>query len=69
MRELNCGEIRCVGGALNFTSPVTLATVNNVADATTVGRVLTTSFAVGYAIGTWLNNKFNLSTRIVDAIY
>jgi hypothetical protein len=70
MRELQANEMLCCagGGGLNFTSPVTLGTLNSVSNATTVGRMLTASFTVGYAIGTYLNDKFDLSTRIVDRI-
>jgi len=69
MRELTMNEICCVGGAVDFTSPVTLALMNNVSNATMIGRALGASFALGYVIGTWLNNSLSLSTRIVDAIY
>jgi hypothetical protein len=70
MRELTQDEVCCVGGAaVNFTSQITLGLLNNVADATVVGRATALSFGIGYAIGTWLNNTFNISTRIVDAIY
>ena len=71
MREMTMNEICCVGGGtgLEFTSPITLSTMNNVANATTVGRVAGVSFAIGYAVGTWLNNKFDISTRIVDLLY
>jgi hypothetical protein len=69
MRELTNDEVCCVGGAVDFTSPITLGLMNNVANATVVGRATALSFGVGYAIGTWLNNTFQISTRIVDAIY
>jgi hypothetical protein len=70
MRELNADEMLCCagGGPLNFSSPMTTGTLNNVANATTVVRMLALSFTVGYSIGTYLNDKFNISTRIVDRI-
>lgn len=69
MRELCAGELSLVQGAtLNFTSPITFGMLNSVTNATTVGKAVTTAFGVGYAIGTWLNNTFDLSTKIVDAI-
>jgi hypothetical protein len=68
MRELQANEMLCCagGGGLTFTTPLTMTTVNNVANATTVGRMLALSFTAGYAVGTYLNDKFNISTRIVD---
>jgi hypothetical protein len=68
MRELTIDEIFEVGGAgpLNFTTPVTSSMLNNVANATTVGRMLSLSFGFGYAIGSYLNATFGLSTKIVD---
>lgn len=70
MRELTATEIFGVGGAegLNFTSPINAATLNNVAKASTVGRMVTASFALGYAIGTYLNERYSISTRIVDLL-
>jgi hypothetical protein len=70
MRELTATEIFAVGGAngLNFNSPVTLGTLNNVANATTVGKMTSLAFGVGYAIGSYLNERFSLSMRIVDLI-
>jgi hypothetical protein len=70
MRELTATEIFAVGGAngLNFNSPVTLGTLNSVSNATTVGKMVSLSFGIGYAIGSYLNEKFNLSTKIVDLI-
>jgi hypothetical protein len=70
MRELTATEIFEVSGAngLSFTSPVTLSTLNSVSNATTVGKMLSLSFGVGYAIGSYLNEKFNISTKIVDLL-
>ncbi len=69
MRELCAGERSLVqGSGLNFTTPITMGLLNNVADATTVGKAVTGAFGVGYAIGTWLNNTFDLSTKIVDVL-
>lgn len=70
MRELTANEIFEVGGAsgLNFNSPMTTSTLNNVANATTVGRMVTLSFGIGYAIGTYLNERYSISTRIVDLL-
>lgn len=70
MRELTATEIFEVGGAdgLKFSSPITLGTLNTVSNATTVGRMVTGSFAVGYAIGTFLNERLNLSMHIVDLL-
>jgi hypothetical protein len=70
MRELTATEILEVGGAngLNFTSNITLGTLNSVSNATTVGKMVSLSFGVGYAIGSYLNERLNLSMRIVDLI-
>jgi hypothetical protein len=70
MRELTATEIFEVGGAggLNFTSSITVGTLNSVSNATTVGKMVSLSFGVGYAIGSYLNEKFNLSTKIVDLL-
>jgi len=70
MRELHANELLCCagGGGLNFTTPLTMSTLNNVANATTVGRMVALSFTAGYAIGTYLNDKFDISTRIVDRL-
>ncbi len=71
MRELTMMEIAGVTGAgpLTYTTHITTGLMNNVANATTVGRMVAISFTAGYAVGTWLNNTFDLSTRIVDRIY
>ena len=68
MRELSSMEIFEVGGGLNFTSAVTFKLLNNVAEATTVGKWVSASFTAGYLVGTYLNNQFDISTRIVDAL-
>lgn len=70
MRELTADEIFEVGGAagLEFTSPVTLSTLNNVSNATTVGRMVGLAFGIGYAIGSYLNERYSLSMRIVDLL-
>ena len=69
MRELCAGEISLVqGSGVNFTSPITMGLLNNLADATAVGKATLGAFSVGYAIGTWLNNTFDLSTKIVDEL-
>ncbi len=67
MRELSSMEILEVGGGvLTFTTPVTLSLLNNVASATTVGTWVTGSFTAGYYVGSYLNTRFNISTKIVD---
>jgi hypothetical protein len=69
MRELSSTEVFEVGGGvLQFTTPITMSLLNNVASATTVGTWLSASFSAGYFIGTYLNRKYDLSTKIVDAI-
>jgi hypothetical protein len=69
MRELCTEELSLVQGAnLYFTSSISFATINSVANASTVAKALTTAFGAGYAVGTWLNNTFDLSTKIVDAL-
>ena len=68
MRELSSQEIFEVGGGINFTTPITMTLLNNVAEATIVGRWVTGAYGVGYLIGTYLNNQFNLSTKIVDRL-
>jgi hypothetical protein len=69
MREL-CTQELCVvqGAGVNFNSPITPGLLNSVANATTVAKAVVASFTLGYAIGTWLNDKFDLSTKIVDAL-
>ena len=70
MRELTATEILEVGGAggLNFTSSISLGTLNSVSNATTVGKMVSLSFGVGYAIGSYLNERFYLSSKIVDLL-
>jgi hypothetical protein len=68
MRELSNQEVLAVGGGLSFSTPVTMSLLNNVANATTVGKWLSGSFAAGYGIGSYLNTRFSLSTKIVDAL-
>jgi hypothetical protein len=70
MRELTATEIFGVGGAggLTFTTALTPSVVNNVANATTVGRMVALSFGVGYAVGSYLNEKFSISTWLVDKL-
>jgi hypothetical protein len=69
MRELSSTEVFEVGGGvLQFTTPITMSLLNNVASATTVGTWVSASFTAGYYIGSYLNTRFNLSTKIVDAI-
>jgi hypothetical protein len=70
MRELTANEIFEVGGAagLNFSSPINATTMNSVANATAAGRMVGLAFGVGYAIGTYLNERYSLSTRIVDLL-
>lgn len=70
MRELTATEIFdvCGAGGLNFSSPITMSTLNSVSNATTIGKMVSLSFGVGYAIGSYLNEKLNLSTKIVDAL-
>ena len=69
MRELCMGEMSLVQGAgVNFNSPLTVGMFNSVADTFVVAKAVTTAFTAGYAIGTWLNNTFDLSTKIVDLI-
>jgi hypothetical protein len=68
MRELTATELFEVGGAgpLSFTTPITSSVLNDVASATQVGKMVSLSFGVGYAIGSYLNERFNLSMKIVD---
>lgn len=68
MRELTGNEIFEVGGGITFTTPITMTLLNNVADATVVGRWAALSFSAGYYIGTKLNEKFNLSGKLVDLL-
>lgn len=69
MRELSRTETSAVGGGvLNFTTPITMRLLNNVAMTSTVGFWLSASFSAGYTVGTYLNSKFDLSTKIVDLI-
>ncbi len=70
MRELTATEIFEVGGAggLNFTSSITLGTLNSVSNFSTVTKMGSLAFGVGYAIGSYLNERFSLSMRIVDLI-
>lgn len=68
MRELTATEIFEVGGAgdLTFSSPVTLAMLNNVSSASAIFKMAVASYGLGYALGTWLNNKFDISTSLLD---
>jgi hypothetical protein len=67
MRELSNTEIFEVGGGvLTFTTPLTMSVMNNVATAGTVGSWVGASFTAGYYVGSYLNGKFNISTKIVD---
>ncbi len=68
MRELSSLEIFEVGGGINFTTPVTMSLLNNVANATVVGRWASAAFGAGYLLGTYLNNRFDLSTKLVDLL-
>ena len=69
MRELSSTEIFGVsGGVLQFTSRITMSLLNNVGYATTVGSWVSASFTAGYFLGSVLNDRFDLSTKIVDAI-
>jgi hypothetical protein len=70
MRELSGTEIFEVGGGegITFTTPVTMTLLNDVANATTVFRWLAGSFGAGYFVGTWMNQRFDISTKIVDLI-
>jgi len=70
MRELDATEIMAVRGAgVTFTTPLTLGMLNDISTLSGVGRYVTAAFSAGWSVGTYLNNKFDLSTRIVDAIY
>lgn len=68
MRELDSSEILAVGGALSLTTPLTAGLLNSVSNFNAVTKLVTAAFGVGYAIGTFLNDQFDISTKIVDAI-
>ena len=70
MRELTANEIFEVGGAgpLDFTSSITWSLLNNISNANAVGKMVSVSFGAGYAIGSFLNAYFGISTWIVDRL-
>lgn len=69
MRELSSIEITGVSGAgMTFTTPVNASTLNDLSKFGGVTKYATAAFSVGYAIGTWLNERYNISGRIVDAL-
>jgi hypothetical protein len=69
MRELTYGEASDVGGAsLKLTTPLTWSLLNNVGNFNTVTKLAVASFSAGYAVGTFLNETFGISDRIVAAL-
>lgn len=70
MRELNSMELCEVSGAVSvkFTTPLTVGMLNTLTNFSPVAKYASGAFTAGYAVGTWLNDTFGISTRIVDAI-
>ncbi len=70
MRELSFDEAFEVGGGdpLTFTTPITTAVLNDFVKANQIASAVGGSFIVGWTIGTWFNNRYGISTKIVDLI-
>lgn len=68
MRELSSQEICEVGGGINFTTPITMTLLNDVAIVRTISPWVSGAFAAGYFVGTKLNERFNLSGKLVDLL-
>ncbi|HTQ35678.1 MAG TPA: hypothetical protein VMH77_01470 [Steroidobacteraceae bacterium] len=69
MRELDSTEIMNVSGAgVNFTTPLTLSMLNDISVFGGVTRFATAAFSAGYALGTYLNDEYDISTKVVDVL-
>ena len=69
MRELNASEITGVsGGGLTFTGSLTLSMLNDVATLSGVLRYASAAFSAGYAVGTYLDSRYNISSKIADLL-
>jgi hypothetical protein len=69
MEIMTHSEIALVSGGMDILGITEVASgLKTFGTVTAVSAALYTSFQTGFTVGTWLNNTFDLSTRIINRV-